>query len=212
VLNFLSDRLRGSALWAMQHRLRAPYRIREWERKGRPVPPPNVLKQQVLREYARRYGVRVFIETGTLLGEMDFVLKDQFARMVTIELSPEFHARAVRRLGRFRHIECLRGDSGALLPSVLAGITEPCLLWLDAHYSAGKTAKGDLETPISVELDAVLRHPVRGHVVLIDDARLFDGTHDYPPLNNLEHRVREVRPDLKFEVLDDSIRITPPRN
>jgi len=203
------DRFRGSTVWAIQHRARARFEIRDWERRGRPIPPPNALKQEVAGEYARRYGLRTFIETGTNLGEMDFVLKNRFARIVTVELSPDYHARAVRRLGRFGHIECLCGDSGVVLPSVLARMTEPCLFWLDAHYSAGKTAKGEVETPISAELDVALRHPVRGHVVLIDDARLFDGTHDYPVLSALQQRVKELRPDLWFAVRDDIIRIEP---
>jgi hypothetical protein len=205
----LRDQIKASAFWAIAERVRAPFRISKWEREGRAVPPPGVLKQRVVREYARRYGVRVLIETGTHDGEMDFNLKNQFTRIVTIELSPEYHARAVRRFARFPHIECLRGDSGTLLPSVLAQITEPCLFWLDAHYSAGRTAKGDVETPISTEVDAVLSHSVRNHVLLIDDARLFDGTHDYPMVASLQEKVFEVRPDMSFSVEDDIIRITP---
>ena len=85
---------------------------------------------------------------------------------------------------------------------------EPCLFWLDAHYSAGPTAKGEIETPISVELDAALKHSVKEHVVLIDDARCFDGSHDYPAMFEIESAIFKFRPDLQFECRDDIIRIT----
>jgi hypothetical protein len=58
-------------------------------------------------------------------------------------------------------------------PRVLASIQQPALFWLDAHYSGGVTALGDTVSPISSELDVVLGHAVKGHVVLVDDAREF---------------------------------------
>lgn len=173
------------------------------------MPPPNGYKRQVIREYARRYSLNTMIETGTLTGEMGFAMKGLFARFVTIELSPELHAAAARRLAPFKNVQCLRGDSSVVLPSLLKQIQEPCLFWLDAHYSGSVTAKGDIETPVSVELEAALNHPTHGHVVLIDDARCFDGTHDYPRIADLQESVLALRPDLEFTVENDIIRITP---
>src|SRR2546429_866829 len=40
-----------------------------WERQGRPVPPPHVVKQRVLQGYAERYRLKIFIETGTYRSE-----------------------------------------------------------------------------------------------------------------------------------------------
>jgi hypothetical protein len=78
---------------------------------------------------------------------------------------------------------------------------------LDGHYSAGNTALGDRETPVSAEVAAILNHPVKGHVVLIDDARNFDGTHDYPTLTALRDYVHRVLPNADFSVENDIIRI-----
>jgi len=39
--------------------------LAEWERKGRPIPPPHSIKQRILREYSKRYGLWILIETGT---------------------------------------------------------------------------------------------------------------------------------------------------
>ena len=101
----------------------------------------------------------------------------------------------------------LQGDSAIVLPTLLESLHVPTLFWLDGHYSAGNTALGSMETPISAEIDAILIHPVRGHVILIDDARNFDGSHDYPSLVALKQSVMERSPKASFSVRDDVIRI-----
>jgi hypothetical protein len=163
----------------------------------------------VLRSYAKQNDLKTMIETGTYRGDMDYALRSVFDRIVTIELSPELHSAAKRRFKALPHIECLGGDSSKILPRLLGEIDSPCLFWLDAHYSAGITAKGDAQTPISIELEAVLKHYVTNHVILIDDARCFDGSNDYPLLSALETSVRKARPDLSFSVENDIIRILP---
>ena len=83
------------------------------------------------------------------------------------------HANAAYRARHEHNVQLLVGDSASVLPGILATLHEPALFWLDAHYSGTGTTLGDRVTPISAELNAVLGHPVRGHVVLIDDAREF---------------------------------------
>jgi hypothetical protein len=83
------------------------------------------------------------------------------------------------------------------------------LFWLDGHYSRGATAKGMSDTPVAKEIETILRHKIRDHVILIDDARCFDGTHDYPALNDLQEFVTLSRPDYAFTVASDVIRIHP---
>jgi hypothetical protein len=53
-----------------------------------------------------------------------------------------------------------------------------------------------------------LAHPVRGHVVLIDDARLFDGTAGYPALSELRSWIQRERPGSEVQIEDDIIRCT----
>ena len=74
----------------------------------------------------------------------------------------------------------MHGDSGEILPELLNNINEPILFWLDGHYSAGNTSKGSLNTPIIKELVTIFQHPIKQHIILIDDARLFNGADDYP--------------------------------
>lgn len=180
---------------------------RAWERQGRPSPPPHIVKEELIRDYARTFNTQILIETGTYLGDMVHAMKKSFARIVSFELDQKLAAQAQQRFAKDNHVEIVQGDSGKLLGDYLATINEPCLYWLDGHYSGGVTAKGALETPIKNELTAILSHPIEGHVILIDDARCFTGENDYPTLDELRNFVAERKPNHKLTVEHDVIRI-----
>lgn len=103
----------------------------------------------------------------------------------------------------------MHGDSGKILPEILASLNKPCLFWLDAHYSDGITAKGDVETPIVSELEAIFNHSIQSHVILIDDARCFIGENDYPTIDWLREYILKQHLDWVFEVRDNIIRTHP---
>ncbi|HUI91448.1 MAG TPA: hypothetical protein VLX68_04280 [Chitinivibrionales bacterium] len=182
---------------------------RDWLAKGRPVPPPHIVKQMAIKEYAGKYKIGVFVETGTYLGEMVEAMAGTFTAVYSIELNREFLDKARRRLSRFANVTLLLGDSTVLLPQVLARVTAPCLFWLDGHYSGGNV-KGEKNTPIMEELSAIMAHRVDGHVVLIDDAREFTGSNDYPTVEAVAARIASRRPELRVSVRDDIIRICKP--
>lgn len=185
-------------------------KLRRWEAAGRPVPPPSVAKRQILRDYVRQTGARVFVETGTHQGLTAQALADVCPQVFTIEIEPAKVAAARARFARRPGVRVLEGDSGKVLPQVLAELKEPALFWLDGHYMTdGRSGNPDEHTPISAEIRAVLDHPIRNHVILIDDARLFTGRDDYPSLEALRQTVEQRRPDLHWSVECDIIRLTP---
>src|SRR5438876_12021434 len=176
-----------------------------WRLRGSPLPPPHAVKERAVREYAARFRLRVLVETGTWLGDMVARTRHAFDRVYTIELDDALWRRARSRFAGDRRVTLLHGDSAQVLPGVLASLQEPALFWLDGHYSGGPTARGSLSTPISAELRHILAHPVRRHVILIDDARCFTGEDDYPALAELERRLRAERPDSAWSDKDDII-------
>jgi hypothetical protein len=180
--------------------------VRKWQRAGRPIPPPPPVKHAVVKEYQSRFGPRVFVETGTFAGGMIDAVRARFDRVVSIELDPGWHSRAVERFRADPGITLLQGDSGVRLREVLDALTEPALFWLDAHYSGPVTARGALDSPIVRELDAIRAHGVRGHVVLIDDMRDFQGRDGYPTVDEVLRWVRGVDPGSIVEVRDDILR------
>jgi len=158
--------------WLTSRHVRRRWRkLRRWEGSGRPETPPSSV-------------------TGTFHGGTVEAVKRAFRHIDTIELDPQLAARARQRFAGHSHVTVLQGDSGQVLPTVLARLTEPALFWLDAHYSGPGTARANRDTPIVDEISAILAHPVPGHVVLIDDARGFGALPDYPTVAELEAFVR----------------------
>jgi hypothetical protein len=178
----------------------------QWRMAGRPIPPPPIVKQALVKAYQRQFDLRVFIETGTFAGEMIAAVAGRFDRVISIELDSGWHARAVARFGGERTVTLLQGDSGIRLREVLASLAQPALFWLDAHYAGPLTARGALDSPILQELDAIRAHPVAGHVVLIDDMRYFTGTDGYPRAADLVQWIRSADPRGAVEIRDDILR------
>jgi hypothetical protein len=191
----------------LKHRLRELKAIRDWEAAGRVGPAPAYWKQRLVRSFSLALSLRTLVETGTYLGEMVEASKRSFERIYSIELDEQLCRRARLRFKKFPHVEILCGDSGELLPEVCKNVDSPALFWLDAHYSAGVTARGSTDTPIESELRAVLDRGNRADVVLIDDAREFLGRGGYPSVDFLRDLVVTLAPDAVFSVDCDIIRI-----
>jgi hypothetical protein len=190
--------------------------ILDWMNKGKPLPPPNTYKLAVIKDFAQRFSIPTFVETGTYYGNMVKAVKDVFKRIISVELDNALFINAKRLFSPYPHILILHGDSGKVMPNILSVLHEPALFWLDGHWvgpigpnNQVKKGKEDLETPIMAELTHILNHPIKNHVILIDDARLFTGLRDYPEVNKLKQYVLARNPNLIFENYEDIIRIYP---
>jgi len=189
---------------------RSQYQLAEWLKANKATPAPHIVKERALIEHAERYLPRILVETGTFRGDMLYFLRNRFQTLFSIELQPEYYQRAVRRFRKYPQIRLVQGDSGERLGKVIGEIREPCLFWLDGHFSGSSTAQSVRDTPIVEELTAIAAHPVKTHVILIDDAECFDGSHDYPTIEGVRLMVKERFPNHSFEVRDSIIRILPP--
>lgn len=137
----------------------------------------------VLSAYLRCFDLHQFIETGTHLGDtLAYIAHDKSVMCTSIELADSYYQAAMQRFASYANVTLLQGDSGTVLLEFVRTLHAPALFWLDGHYSGGITARGELDTPVSVELQAILDSPIKNHVILIDDARCFDGTTSYPHL------------------------------
>lgn len=155
--------------------------------RGRPSAPPHFFKQRCVLSNRKRFGLDVLIETGTYQGEMVRAVRSVFKEIYSIELSYDLYQNTRRLFSPFPHIHVLHGDSAKVLPELREHIKQPCLFWLDAHYSGKGTALAERETPIVAELSCIFAHAANQHVILIDDARCFNGQSDYPSLVELRN-------------------------
>jgi hypothetical protein len=204
----LKGLVRDSALHRWQQLKVDRREVAAWEKAGRGLPPPQAFKKQLIRDFGRRFETRVLVETGTYWGHTIAGSLGVFKTIYSIELKDAFYQHARRRFARHRNVKLFHGDSATQLPRILWELNEPALFWLDAHYSGDGTARGDVDTPIVAELRAISQHRLKTHVILIDDARCFDGTNDYPTLTACKTLSTGFWPASRFEVADDVIRIT----
>jgi hypothetical protein len=182
--------------------------LTEWERNGRPFPPPHIIKQMAIEEYKNKFHIEILVETGTYLGEMVEAQLNNFSRIISIELSKKIYKRAKQKFKNDPKVELLQGDSGKKLNEVVPLLKKPALFWLDGHYSHGMTAKGEKECPVPEELNTILKSSLP-HIILIDDARLFNGTHDYPTIEQISEIIRSNNRQYLVEIKEDIIRLTP---
>ncbi|MDD5198184.1 MAG: hypothetical protein PHC88_00145 [Terrimicrobiaceae bacterium] len=175
--------------------------------KGRTMPLPEPAKRAILYKYSRKYKPKVFVETGTFRGESVEYLLAFYDQLFTIELAPALFKDAQDKFSSEAKVSCLQGNSTDHLPKILNTVASVALIWLDAHYSGGKTSLGDRETPIMEELDLIFSLQQAKHIILIDDAREFGANTAYPSLS-LVKRIAEEN-HYSFENKLDIIRLVP---
>lgn len=183
--------------------------ILDWEKNGRPSPPPHIIKQLAIVKFQQKSKYTCLIETGTFLGDMIEAQKDRFEQLYSIELSKSLYLKAQNRFKHLKRIKILNGDSGAVLVSLMNEVKKPSIFWLDGHYSGGFTAKGEKDCPILEELDAIFSGSNFQHIILIDDARLFVGKNAYPTIQELRNYLSLKALNYKLEIEDDIIALYP---
>jgi hypothetical protein len=199
----LWNAFRDTPAWDVYKRAAAVPDYYFWRLRGSPMRRvPHLVKQRTVREYARRYRLRLMIETGTHMGQMLQALLPLVDDLYSIEMNPASYRRAVQRYGGDPRVHLIQGDSATELPRLLERIRTPAMFWLDAHNF-------EIETPIRAELQAIADHFVPGHVILIDDSKWFDGRYQYPTQEWMQDFVARHFPGYRLEDKLHMFRLTP---
>lgn len=134
----------------------------EWEENGKHYRQVSAtFKRNLLYEYASRYSLETFVETGTCEGDTLQFLRWYFSDLYSIELDSERFTKAGERFAEDESIHIIHGDSGVELPRILPLLEGKVLFWLDAH---GPNWIG----PVVKEVQAIYDYGIKG-VILIDD-------------------------------------------
>lgn len=179
-------------------------KISKWIKQGKPMPVPHAIKQKMIADYREKHDIKTLVESGTYIGDMVWAQQYNFEKIYSIELSKDFVKQARKRFKKKEHIQIIQGDSGKIMHTLIKELHEPALFWLDGHYSAGDTARGDKDCPIIEEVKAILSSEIE-HILLIDDARYFTGQRDYPTIEALTMFIKNQYPATEMHVENDSI-------
>lgn len=126
-----------------------------------------------------------FVETGTALGVTTEYMAGEFDFVVSIEHDEDLYWSAFQRLHLLSNVRLINGDSAEYLEKVDYLAPSRSTFFLDAHSvdNPDVVFAPSGKTPVKEELEAILN--VKQHVVLVDDARLFDGE-IYPSLDQVQ--------------------------
>lgn len=147
----------------------------------------------------------MFVETGTYYGDSVAAVKDMYTNVISIEVDETLYKKACARFANDKNVFITYGDCVRKMPEILATLQEPAVFWLDGHYSGGETGKGEIEDPILISLNQIATHPVRGHVIFIDDARTFDGREGRPDISDIFNCIKKVDSRYIIRVQSDII-------
>lgn len=92
------------------------------------------------------------------------LLKKKYDKIISIELGEDLYNNAKNRFKDDKNVTILKGDSGKVLPTILSDLNHPIIFWLDGHYSALITAKGEIDCPIFEELNAIFQSKKLNHI------------------------------------------------
>lgn len=178
-----------------------------WKGDGYSAPAPSSVKEAVL--FRHRLAGGAWIETGTWKGQMTSFLSGFGQKVFTIEPEPRLFEAAKSRFASNPNVTCVLGTSEEVFDDVCSQIASgPVNFWLDGHYSAGKTHKGAIDTPITIELDVISSHLSRldAVCVLIDDVRCFT-SHDsrYKDYPSLDYLVNFAKRNQLFWTIEHDI-------
>jgi len=115
---------------------------------------------------------RVYIETGTYNGDNLSRRLNSYDKLYSIEINPEFQANNIQKYESIDKVNLFVGDSATILPRLLNDISEPCVIYLDAHYSGKKFSFEIPPMPLIHEIESISEFKFNS-ITVIDDIRLL---------------------------------------
>lgn len=119
----------------------------------------------------------VFVETGTYTGDgIETALEMGFQRVISIEVFEGFALPAQEKYAEDPRVTVIHGDSEFVLWDAIKDVEDKITFWLDGHlFPECENEESGKTSPLIEELDQISRHPIKDHVILIDDMSSLTG-------------------------------------
>jgi hypothetical protein len=133
------------------------------------------LTKETLKKFKKG---NVFFETGSHRGDGIYeALNAGFKKIISVEIEQNFINICYNRFPNecaSGIIQIIKGDTQKIMGDIINQINEPITFWLDAHWD-GDGARGENLCPLYHELNFIKNHPIKDHLILIDDMRMLGG-------------------------------------
>lgn len=152
----------------------------------------------------------VFVETGSYLGDgIHAALKAGYKKVHSIEIAEPKYKICKDLFKDEKKVKVYHGDSSDLLEEVISKIKEPITFWLDGHFSEGDRKLGTpmkYLCPLIQELEVIAKHPIKNHVILIDDMNCWQGMdnfyHEGFDVNTLIEKIKGINENYVINFID----------
>ncbi len=159
------------------------------------------------RRQFHRFKNNVLVESGTLLGDgIQDALNCGFKHVISFEVVAKLVDDARKRF-KGQNVMVVYDTSANMFPYI-EHINEPITFWLDGHYSfTDQTGFVDIWCPILLELDAIAKHPIKTHTILVDDMHLFGTKHfNNITMQEVVNKIKIINPKYTFSFLDGHLK------
>ena len=136
----------------------------------------------------------VFFETGTHIGTAIQSAYDLgFERIISIEIQERFYDYCMQRfqpLDAWEQIKLFLGRSEDNIEKLVQEwVNGRAMFWLDAH---------ETNSPYKLEIEAILKHPRKDHIILVDDIEIY-----YIDTDWIKDKLLNYNPNYKFKVYEE---------
>lgn len=161
-------------------------------------------------DYRKIQTTKVLVETGLLIGDgvQRAIDSERFDKIYNIEFRQSSCDIGEERFeGEIEDgkVCIIHGKSEQILGDVIRDINEPITFWLDAHLgpahldSISETADEtvDMWCPLYYELRQIARHPIKNHIIIIDDLNRLEEEHEWTQeveLDGIKSLIKEINP------------------
>jgi hypothetical protein len=169
--------------------------------------PHSYTKFRAIKAAKEKVKAETLIETGTYLGVTTKRCASHFDNVYTIELDRDLAEQATKFLSSNKNVNVIQGDVLQQLPAILDRDVQSVLVFLDAHFSGGVTACGDLPEPAIEELILLSKYQDKIAGIIIDDFRLFGTEPGFPSKSEVFQAIEKLFPSFNLTVALDQILI-----
>lgn len=150
----------------------------------------------------------VFVETGTYQGDgVDTALALGFQKVISIELFEVLYNAYKDRFASDKRVTLLCGDSAVVLGDAIKDVNEKITFWLDGHvFPNQEIILGVKACPLIEELAHIAKHPIKNHVIMIDDMSSLPKGGIYKTTEfsrkDIEEAIMAINPNYKISYFD----------
>jgi len=135
----------------------------------------------------------IFFETGTHIGTSVQIAYDLgFERIISIESEERFYDYCMQRfqpLDAWEQIKLFLGRTEDNIEKLVQEwVNGRAMFWLDAH---------ETNSPYKLEIEAILKHPRKDHIILVDDIETY-----YIDVDWIKNKLLEHNPLYKFKIYE----------